>query len=610
MLFTPVDPIIEEKSMFKKLDFPKVECPFVRKLYRINKGFKEHRRKLNLRKPEVYLVTPEINPNYNWVFEDKDVRSIEKLDGCLEYHMSVLTEDGPINIGKLVNNKLDVKVLSYNLQTNETEFKPITKFHKYENSKPLLKIAISDTSNRLVNIVCTEDHKFYDGEKFVAAKHLVVGGDLQILNDLPMLTYPKKQIILGTILGDGSVYQSGVNNIKYSFNFCHGIAQSEYFAFKLKMLKGFARETKGARGGFEGSKETKRASGTFKPEVSELVKLFMVNGKKTVNESLTKEIGIVALAIWYGDDGNLNVSNKSPRAIFSCHRYNHEEVGLLCNRINQLGFKASVNNTKKGFIINVSKEGSEKLFSVIAPFIIPSMQYKLPKNFRCEKTFWDFYQGVDSPIRKTKILQISLCNRFNCKDINFVYDLSIEGNNNYFTRDTLVHNSNIKLFTNEDRLLFALNRANYLDLQSLKGKLFLNEGILEAIQRSYVESSGEQAGELMGPKLQGNPYNLDRHLWYPFKKAFDSLSYKSFHDHDRTFDNWSSWFENHLKSIFYTKIHKTSFAAAPFAEGVVFTSPSRKEKGLISMAKLRRDMFRWYYEPHIEIGEEIKTVEV
>jgi len=63
-------------------DFPKIQCPFVRKTFKVNKDdFKQHGRQLQLRAPEVYLVTDEINPGFEWVFDDPDTIAVEKLDG-------------------------------------------------------------------------------------------------------------------------------------------------------------------------------------------------------------------------------------------------------------------------------------------------------------------------------------------------------------------------------------------------------------------------------------------------------------------------------------------------------------------------------------------------
>ena len=120
-----------------------------------------------------------------------------------------------------------------------------------------------------------------------------------------------------------------------------------------------------------------------------------------------------------------------------------------------------------------------------------------------------------------------------------------------------------------------------------------------SIQKGYVEDNQIQAGEVIGPKLQGNPYQLNTHIWYPFAKSVKHLRYKSFHQHERTFDNFSSWFNGHLKSLFHTK--QVGYENAVFAEGVIFYNLKRRAENKTYMAKLRRDMFEWYYSKHVRI---------
>ena len=123
-----------------------------------------------------------------------------------------------------------------------------------------------------------------------------------------------------------------------------------------------------------------------------------------------------------------------------------------------------------------------------------------------------------------------------------------------------------------------------------------------SIQKGYVKPDGEQAGEVIGPKLQGNPYKLQVHEWYPFEKAMSSLSYRSFKEHEPTFENLSLWFEKYLVSRYFTK--KTKFgedSEKVMAEGVVFYNMKRKAEGKTYMAKLRRDMFPWFYTDKIDI---------
>ena len=159
--------------------------------------------------------------------------------------------------------------------------------------------------------------------------------------------------------------------------------------------------------------------------------------------------------------------------------------------------------------------------------------------------------------------------------------------------------SNIKLKTEKGRLVEVQNRLNVIDpLQILSGKVFLMEGVFQAIGKGYVQENGEQAGELIGPKLQGNPYKLDTHIWYPFEKAYKDLTYKSFLQHARTYENLSSWFKDHLQSRFYLKRFKPGDENRDvvWAEGVIFYNETRRREGHTHMAKLRRDMFPWYYD--------------
>ncbi len=163
--------------------------------------------------------------------------------------------------------------------------------------------------------------------------------------------------------------------------------------------------------------------------------------------------------------------------------------------------------------------------------------------------------------------------------------------------------TNVKILTEKGRLIAVQNRLNVIDpLQVFKGQTFIMEGIFTAIDKGNVKEDGEQAGEVIGPKVQANPYKLDIHEWYPFEKAISSLRYKSFDEHDRNFDNWSGWFKDWLFSRFYTKrASKMGWDDKVMAEGVVFYNLKRKQQGLTWMAKLRRDMFPWYYSEKIEI---------
>jgi len=171
-----------------------------------------------------------------------------------------------------------------------------------------------------------------------------------------------------------------------------------------------------------------------------------------------------------------------------------------------------------------------------------------------------------------------------------------------------LNGSNVKIKTEGGRLMAVQNRKNVIDpLQIMHGKTFIMEGVLMSVAKGYVKEDGEQAGELIGPKVQGNPYKLDIHEWYPFEKAVDHLRFKSFHEHERNFANWSAWFKDWLHSRYYTKIAaKKKIDDKVFAEGVVFYNLRRRDEGKSWMAKLRRDMFDWFYDGVAIQGYDVK----
>jgi len=166
-----------------------------------------------------------------------------------------------------------------------------------------------------------------------------------------------------------------------------------------------------------------------------------------------------------------------------------------------------------------------------------------------------------------------------------------------------LNGTNVKILTKNGRLEALQNRLNVIDpLQIVKGKNFIIEGVFRAIGKGYVKMDGEQAGEVIGPKLQGNPYNLSFHEWYPFEKSLKALSYRSFHEHEKTFDNLNVWFKDWLFSRYYTKQSSMNESKEKvMAEGVVFYNLKRKAENRSWMAKLRRDMFDWYYADEIDI---------
>lgn len=90
------------------------------------------------------------------------------IDECFPYNTLVDTDKGKIKIGDIVENTLDVKIRSYNLEENIFEYKEIDRWIKKENDT-ILRIK---TQNG-VFIECTPNHKIYvNGKGYIRADKL------------------------------------------------------------------------------------------------------------------------------------------------------------------------------------------------------------------------------------------------------------------------------------------------------------------------------------------------------------------------------------------------------------------------------------------------------
>lgn len=159
--------------------------------------------------------------------------------------------------------------------------------------------------------------------------------------------------------------------------------------------------------------------------------------------------------------------------------------------------------------------------------------------------------------------------------------------------------TNVSIEIRDGQVVAAWNRKNRIPGWSPdKGDQYLREGIMNALQRGYHEflGDGQHFGELMGPKIQGNPYDLSERIWVPFESyAKDRLQYESWGNYGTQFEDIAQWFDMGLIPLFYSKWHGCSFDEAEeqdaYTEGVMFRHPEPEDIDTIPYAKVRHDMF-------------------
>lgn len=150
-----------------------------------------------------------------------------------------------------------------------------------------------------------------------------------------------------------------------------------------------------------------------------------------------------------------------------------------------------------------------------------------------------------------------------------------------------LHGTNVSIVIENGTITSIWNRTARIPFFN-KGKEWISQGLIESYLRGYCElPDGQHFGELIGPKVNGNPYGLDKHIWIPFETyGKEHLRYRSWGKYPKTYDSISAWFKD-LQPLYSWKIHGQAYDKH-FVEGIVFYHPDGR------MAKLRVDMFDFY----------------
>ncbi len=155
--------------------------------------------------------------------------------------------------------------------------------------------------------------------------------------------------------------------------------------------------------------------------------------------------------------------------------------------------------------------------------------------------------------------------------------------------------TNVSVYVEDGNIKRVLNRTNPIDIW--KSQKCYVEGIKRAIDEGKFKpgrmTDGQYFGELIGEKIQSNPYGVTGHLWLPFEYIKEHYGFK-FYNRDflpennlskdstdqELYDAFRDLFMN-LKSLWFMKKKESKQP-----EGIVFHNVETGE-----MCKLRVDMW-------------------
>jgi recombination protein RecA len=366
--------------------------------------------------------------------------------GCMAYATRVTLADGTQEmIGKIVNQRMDVEVLSYDPETDRMVPRRIVNWFNNGKTEKFLQFSVAKSGkNGLAQFAATENHLIRTPGGWRQAGELIPGDRVMVVGQ-QRLGSQQFQLILGSLMGDGNLSPNRRGRSGTRFRMGHGARQADYLDWKASLLGNIPHaRTVNAKGAVF-------ADFTPLPELGELHEaVYFGDGKKHLSWDYLKSLTPLALAVWYMDDGGFTLRSKgvqertaggtgrieicvevmSPGSRDRLAHYLRDTYGLQV--------KLMYRGARKMSVLQFSTSASEKFQKLVAPYVHPSMEYKLLPRFRGEFSVEEEFASTTPRMTPARILDIHVkpptrsMNRF---------DLEVEGSHNYFVDGVMVHNS-------------------------------------------------------------------------------------------------------------------------------------------------------------------------
>ena len=226
--------------------------------------------------------------------------------GCMSYTTRVTLADGTQEkIGKIVNQRLDVEVLSYDPEQDRVVPRRVVNWFNNGRTERFLQFTVARSGgNGRAQFAATENHLVRTPGGWRPAGELIPG-DRVLTAETRRLSSPQLQLILGSLMGDGCLSPNTRGRSGTRFRMGHGAKQAAYLDWKIEML-----------GNIPCSRSTNAKGAVFAdvhplPELAELHEaVYFGDGRKHLSWEYLKALTPLALAVWYMDDGCFTLRSK------------------------------------------------------------------------------------------------------------------------------------------------------------------------------------------------------------------------------------------------------------------------------------------------------------
>jgi recombination protein RecA len=366
--------------------------------------------------------------------------------GCMSYSTRVTLADGTQEkIGKIVNQRMDVEVLSYDPETDRVVPRRIVNWFNNGRSERFLQFTVAKSGkNGRAQFAATENHLIRTPGGWRPAGELLPG-DRVLVAEQQLLGAQQVQVILGSLMGDGVLSPNLRGRSGTRFRIGHGAKQAAYLDWKVSLLENIPHcKTSNPKGAVF-------ADFTPLPELGELREIvYFGDGKKHLTWDYLKSLTPLALAVWYMDDGCFTVRSKGVQertrggtgrieiCIEAMSPGSRERLVSYLRDAYRLDVKLTARGAQKKSVLQFTTAASERFQRLIAPYIHPSMDYKLLPRFRSRFAVQPEFAPAKTRPVPAQILDVHVKPRTRSMSR---FDIEVEGSHCYFVDGVMVHNS-------------------------------------------------------------------------------------------------------------------------------------------------------------------------
>ena len=388
-------------------------------------------------------LTGSINKSRTTVIFINQIRmQIGVMFGCFHYSTRVVLADGSTEkIGKIVNQRMPVDVLSYDPETGRVEPRRVVNWFDNGRTDHFLQFEVEGGPSGRRCFAATENHVIFTPHGEVRAGELEVGCEVLVMVEDYHLTDDQLQLVMGSSLGDGSLRRTGAHSA--SFRVGHGPEQREYLEWKREMLEPFSGKiaNTGRGHGFD----------TLAMPVLDQLRdeLYEEDGARRATLALLEKLDARALAVWYEDDGSFAGSyqhwGKGKAVLYNKSLKGEARVAVAAT-LARLGV-GRPRDDGRGFWF--SAEQTQRLHHLIAPYVHPSMEYKLHPSQRGRYAWQPDLSDAHlngtrlASRRRLRAVPARVTKKYMKPRTrsSHRFDLEIEGNHTYLADGVVVHNS-------------------------------------------------------------------------------------------------------------------------------------------------------------------------